>query len=276
MMEPRQLIDHLRRITSVSPLDNYVADVVHWAKCDESLGSALGCTLLRRLSDQKIVYLAAVLALREFQADLMLSTELSLYCDATLAAYQQQVISLQQSKNWESAVRTTKALMIFTKGISSHRSLTSTVASNDAVSVSKEVVSALDPLSKRRMTVPVRGSRCRHRQPTDLFSLLQLPMDSKPSFRWKCCICGGPVALIQLQLDEVFCGALTHFPEASRFSITLSQESSTVVEEFSPCVDVPPPLEEIIVCGQGEQTDMRDKVSMLRESFVIDGFHVEL
>lgn len=69
---------------------------------------------------------------------------------------------------------------------------------NDEVIETNEVITTIDPLSRCRIKIPVRGKTCRHSQCFDLDTFLALNQNIPT---WTCSICHNPAHIDDLIVD---------------------------------------------------------------------------
>lgn len=72
---------------------------------------------------------------------------------------------------------------------------------DDDIVAGDEVVQLLDPFSRCRITIPVRGKNCKHTQCFDAFTYLQI---NKSSPKLECPICYSKLPLSQIVKDGLF------------------------------------------------------------------------
>jgi len=101
-----------------------------------------------------------------------------------------------------------------------------------SVVVERSVVSLVDPLSRARIGIPVRGKACRHVACFDLQTHLAFSCEAKPKNGnkkappWTCPVCHGSARWNELEVDELQVDALSSVPITTREIFVLGREWS--------------------------------------------------
>ncbi len=86
------------------------------------------------------------------------------------------------------------------------------------------------PLTFRRLTLPARGSDCRHLQPFDLESFLRANGE-KCAANWRCPVCNRPTPLDAIEVDQFVWAAAQALADVEEVRIdTMARVSPVVVK----------------------------------------------